>query len=226
MTTTNPFTAMTEDTFSAAMIPAMASPETLRLWAEESERRRQLMAQKVIAVESSKVAAKPTGKPGVTRHGVPCILWPGLATTKNPNPADKCQVDRHAVVLTLPATVSTVNETTKNGKTSSTTQTVSYGPSLVMWLPQHAEIGTRGAVNLTPADNLWFPSGSSKTGNVRESAAMKAIDHLIGTDCQCWIQETEHTELSPAKARLIDSALFQEEAREIVLAWHKTHGKA
>jgi hypothetical protein len=170
----NPFSSMNDETFASAMFAAVSNPETLKLWADESLRRQEDLKAKVLAAETARTAGKPIGKPGFTRHGVPCILWPGLATTKNPNPADKCQVDRHAVVLTLPATVSTVNETTKNGKTHSTTATVSYGPSIVMWLPQTSDIGTRGAVNLTPSDNLWFPSGSNKTGAPTESAAIKA----------------------------------------------------
>jgi hypothetical protein len=221
---TNPFQTMNDETFSAAMYAAVSNPETLKLWAEESQRRQDELKAKVIAAETARTAAKPTGKPGFTRHGVPCILWPGLATTKNPNPADKCQVDRHAVVLTLPATVSTVNETTKNGKTSSTTQTVSYGPSIVMWLPQTSDVGIRGAVNLTPSDNLWFPSGSNKTGAPTESAAVKATD-LVSDVHDCYVQETEHSELKPATARKVTAAEFKKHAVQSILAWHKTHGK-
>ena len=224
-TTVNPFAAMTDDVFSAAMVPAMASVDTLKLWAEDSQRRQELLKAKVIAGETSRIAAKPTGKPGVTRHGVPCILWPGLVTTKNPHPADKCQVDRHAVVLTLPATVDSVNEVTKNGRTTKTTATVSYGPSIVMWLPQTDDIGTRGAVNLTPSDNLWFPSGSNKTGASTESAAIKAID-LVSDIHDCYVQETEHSELAPAKARKVSAKEFKAYAAQAILAWHKTHGKA
>jgi hypothetical protein len=202
----------------------MASVDSLRLWAEESQRRQEVLAQRVIAAEAAKTGAKPVGRPGVTRHGVPCTLWPGLATKKNPNPADKCQVDRRAVVLTLPATVSRpVEETTGAGKTSSTTATVSYGPAIVLWLPQSADIGVRGAVNLSPSDNLWFPSGSTKTGDVLESAAVKAID-LVSDIHECWVQETRHSESTPAQARKVTAAEFRQIAIKTIVDWHKVHG--
>ncbi len=225
MTTTNPFSAMSDDVFSAAMTPAMGSVDTLRLWAEESQRRQAELAQRVIAAEAVKTAGKPIGRPGFTRHGVPCVLWPGIATTKNPTPSDKCQVDRHCVVLTLPASISTVNETTKNGKTSSTTATVCYGPAIILWLPQSADIGTRGAVNLSPSDNLWFPSGSNKTEKVTESAAVKAID-LVTDIHECWVQETEHSESTPARSRKVSATEFKTTAIKTIMAWHKVHGKS
>lgn len=224
MTTTNPFSAMTDDTFTAAMVPAMASVETLRLWAEESQRRQEILRQQVTAGETSRLAARPSGKPGVTRNGVPCTLWYGKKTDKNPT-GEKTQVDRHCVVLTLPASVSTVNETTKNGKTSSTTATVSYGPAVIMWLRQDVTVGKSGIPVLSPSGNAWYPSGSSQTEHPEQSEAMKAIE-LVSDLHDCWIQETNHSELTPATARQVKPAEFKKIAVQTILGWHKTHGKA
>jgi hypothetical protein len=225
----NPFSSMTDEVFNAAMFAAVSNQETLKLWAEESQRRQDALKAKVIAAETATIAAKttgviPTGKPCFTRHGVPCLIWYGKKTDKNPT-GEKIQVDRHCVVLTLPVTKEETTEKTTNGKTTKTTSTVKYGPAILMWVKQLVTVNPKSGVPMiTPFDNYWFPSGSNKTLDPKNCEALRAIETVSDVH-ECWLQETEHTELNPAKARQVTPAEFKRIAAETILTWHKTHGK-
>jgi hypothetical protein len=235
--TTTIFSSLTDEQLE--LLPTQSGalgPATWPEWAAEMQLRKTRVAealaaekQKALEAAANAASASPVleGKPGLTRHGVPCLKYPGFKSEKYPNPHDKEQVDRLAAVLTLPSSQTKVESVTKGNKTTERTSTTNYGHALLIWLPQSMSFGSRGGVKISPEDSYWFASGTKDTKDITESAAYKALD-LISDRVECWIQ-TSHAstdELTPPTAKKVTAEEFIAHARKAMVDFTANAQKA